>query len=191
MKCPDCQAPVREAVPTCPACGFSLDQIEGMGRMPSLKGVLTDAGRLLSRRHAGKIRTEIRRFVRRFPQLRFHTLITRVPSDVALQKFAFWVFNQGTLCSTLDKGGLNFQLLLVIDSDSGRSNLSIGYGLEPFVSEAHLQRILQAGEEALGLEAYGEATLAILEEATEVLHEIGDAIPKTYGMRAKVQSTEF
>ena len=159
--------------------------------MPSLKGVITDAGRLLSRRQDGKILNEVRRFVRRFPQLRSHTLITRVPEDVPFEKFAFWVFNQGTLCSILDKGSLNFQLLLVVDSDSGRDNLSIGYGLELFVSVAHLQRVLAAGAKALGLEAYDEATLAILEKSTEVLHERGDAIPRSYGMRAKAQSTEF
>ncbi len=159
--------------------------------MPSIKGVVTDASRSLSRRHSSKIRTEIRRFIRQFPQLRFHVLLTPLDPEVSLGKFAFWVFNHGTLCSTLEKGGLNFQLLLVIDSDSGRANLSIGYGLEPFVSEAHLQSILQAGEEALRLEAYGDATLAILAQAAEVLHQIGDAIPRTYGMRPRAQSNEF
>ena len=186
MKCPHCQAALTEEVTACPKCWFNYDSLEEtFGRMPTLKGALSDLPHLLPSRQASKVRKELSRFERQFPQLDFTALITTAPSAEPLAKYAFWVFNGGGLCSHLHKGGLNFHILLVLDIEHQRANLSLGYGLEPFVSEDDLHSILSAGESLIVEENYGDAILAILAKASEVLQERSSAIPQIYGLRRK------
>ncbi len=81
--------------------------------------------------------------------------------------------------------------LLLIDVDRRRANLSIGYGLEPFVSESMLDQILEAGRAALSVGAFGQAALAVLEVTTSVLHRKSEEIPETYGLRRKTRTSEW
>ncbi len=155
--------------------------------MPTLKGELSDMVGILSPRQAGKIRTEIKRFAREFPQLQFHAFLTSVSSDHPISTYAFWLFNGSGMCSHLQKGGLNFHTLLVIDVEHGRSNLSVGYGIEPFVADDDLRRALEAGQEALQAKDYGQAVVAIIEMIREVYHEKSARIPQTFGMRPKTR----
>ena len=186
MNCPHCQAALTEEVSACPKCQFSYENLgEVFGGMPKLKGALSDLPRVLSMREASKVRGKIRQFARQFPQLDFNVLLTTVSSEEPLAKYAFWVFNGAELCSHLDKGGLNFHLLLVIDARHDRANLYVGYGLEPFVSEEDLGSVLGVASRQLGEKAYGEAILEVLAKATEVLHERAEAIPEVYGLRRK------
>jgi uncharacterized membrane protein YgcG len=191
MNCPHCQAVLTEEVRSCPECQFNYERLGGVfGQMPTLKGVLSDIPRVLSMREAAKVRGAIKQFARQFPQLDFNVLLTAVPSAEPLAKYAFWVFNGAGLCSRLHKGGLNFHLLLVIDTEHDRANLSVGYGLEPFVSEEDLVSVLAVASEQLGEKAFGEAILGILAKATEILHTRAEAVPQVYGLRRKRRSTE-
>lgn len=158
--------------------------------MPSVKGELSDMVEALSMREAGKVRGAIKQFVRQFPQLKFHVFLTSVASEFPIAKFAFWLFNGGCICSDLHKGGLNFHNLLLIDVEHRRSNLSIGYGLEPFLQDEDLTTILSAGQTLISKGTYGEAILAILDKATSILHERSDQIPKTFGLRPKTRHEE-
>lgn len=155
-----------------------------------VKGVLTDPERILSHRQGARIRRAISRFVRQFPQLQFHAVLIPVASEISLAKYSFWVFNGATFCSDLHKGGLNFHNLLLIDVEHRRANLSVGYGLEPFVEESDLASILGKAEALLRAEAYGEAVLAILEAATATWHAKSSLIPQTFGLRLKDRSRE-
>ena len=186
MNCPHCQAALTEEVSACPKCQFDYGQLGGVfGSMPTLKGALSDMPRVLSIREASKVRGKIKQFARQFPQLDFNVLLTTVPSEEPLAKYAFWVFNGAGMCSHLHKGGLNFHLLLVIDIKHDRANLSVGYGLEPFVSEEDLGSVLGVASGLLREKAYGEAILEILAKSTDVLHERAEAIPRVYGLRRK------
>ncbi len=186
MKCPECQASLHETVEKCPQCGFSLYQLSAeFGRLPTIKGVVTDLPHKLGYRDAAKARSAIRRFVRQFPDIRFHVILTGLHEEDSIAKYAFWIFNQSGICSTLHKGGLNFNILLVLDTAYQRANLSIGYGLEPFVSAAHLDAALSKSKDALKAEDYATTITTTLAELTNTLHEVGDKIPKTYGLRRK------
>ena len=191
MKCPACQAVLTEEVAACPECGFNYESLEEtFGRYPTLKGSLSDMVRALPSRQAAKVRSHIRGFVRQFPQLAFNVLLASVPSSEPIAKYAFWIFNGAGICSHLHKGGLNFHTLLVIDVEHQRANLSVGYGLEPFISDDDLRRALTVAEAPLREKDYATAILAVLEKAREIFHERCEAIPQTYGLRRKPQSHE-
>ena len=192
MNCPHCQAALTEDVAACPKCQFNYTDLGGVfGEMPTLKGALSDMPRVLSMREASKVRALLRRFDRQFPQLSFNLLLTTVPSTEPLAKYAFWIFNGPELCSHLHKGGLNFHLLLVIDIEYDRANLSVGYGLEPFLSDEDLHSMLGVASTNIEKKAYGDAIPEIMAKAAEVLHERAEAIPQVYGLRRKRRSNEL
>jgi uncharacterized membrane protein YgcG len=153
--------------------------------MPVFKAMVTDPERILSHRQAGKLRREIKHFVRLFPQLRFHVALMPVAREIPLAAYAFWSFNGANLCSSLYKGGLNFHLLLLMDSEHERVNLSVGYGLEPFLPEGMLREMVAPGAPLLAEGAYGEAALAIIEESSRRLYAQSEAIPAIFGLRRK------
>lgn len=191
MKCPNCQAALTETAPACPVCGFSYSSLgESLGRMPIIKGMLTDTERVLTGRQARRIRRRLRQMGKEFSQMRFHVVLMPVDAGISMAKFAFWIFNGASICSSLHKGGLNFHNLLLIDVDHQRANLSIGYGLEPFISEAGLAEILSAGEDMVLRRAYGEAVLAILDQAATTWHGQSAQIPRVFGLRRKGRPEE-
>ena len=191
MKCPHCQADLTEEVTACPRCQFHYDRLgDTFGRMPTLSAALSDMPHLLTRGESAKIRRAIKQFARRFPQLEFHVLITAVSSSEPLAKYAFWIFNGSGICSHLHKGGLNFHNLLVIDTENRRANLSVGYGLEPFISEDDLARALHAGASFLKDALYADAVMAVMAAATEIYQTRCEAIPQVYGLRRKARQDD-
>lgn len=189
MRCPKCHEPIHENAAACPSCGFSLDALgSGFGKVPRLPERLNDSSRILRPHERRSLTCKINHFSRQFPQIRFAVALRNLDEDIDLAEYAFWVFNRSELCSDLEKGGLNFYMLLLIDFKHNRANLSIGYGLDPFISNQALTQMVGAGEEALAQGHYAAAISAILDESARVLHEISEAIPATYGINPKDRS---
>lgn len=183
VKCLYCQASLTEGSPICPHCGFALDKVEPhFGSLPAITPGISDPDRCLNWRERHRLGKAIRRFERRFPQLRFHLAVVDVAPEIPMAPYNFWLFNNSPLCSAIEKGGLNFHLLLLIDPSGCRANLMIGYGLEPFVSGADLDEIVGTSRELLNGGDFGEAALAVLASAMDRLTQISDAIPETYGL---------
>lgn len=183
MKCPECQGPLQERAQQCPGCGFSLGAIgKKFGELPLLDAKVTDLTDSLPRKPLSRLRQECQSFRRLFPQLRYSVIFDQPPAGRPFAAHCFWLFNSAGLCSELEKGGLNYHLLLVVDVGQRRAHLSVGYGLEPFVSEGHLRDMIEAGRLELLADRPVEAALAILARSEKVLHQIAEGIPRAFGL---------
>lgn len=183
VRCPACRAPAFETDPACRQCGFSLEAADRIfGIPPALQRPIADTTGTLgafARRRAAHVITEIER---RFPQLSIAVVLTQVPSQAPMLPYAFWLFNRGSLSSAVSKGGDNRLVLLLIDTSSDRAITMVGYGLEPFMQEPHLQSCLQAAEHPLRRRRFAPAIESFARELDRQLVDLCRLLPKQFGL---------
>lgn len=184
MLCPACRQLIQEQVQSCPHCGFELS-VAGrhFGAAPHLKGDITDLAGVLSDGDKKMILEAVKKNMASLPQVRFAAVITRVPPQMPMRAYTFWLFNQPGLNSPMDKGSACRLVLLVVDADERRIACMVGYGLEPFVGEDALGRIMNAALPALQEQDYACAISDAFDQAGTELAAISRTIPAAFGLR--------
>ncbi len=124
---------------------------------------------------------------RRFPQLSIAVVLMEVPQQAPLLPYAFWIFNRGSLSSAVAKGGENRLVMLLIDTSSDRAITMVGYGLEPFLQEMHLQSCLQAAEQPMRRGRFAQAIESFARELDRQLVELCRLVPKQFGLVPEAQ----
>lgn len=183
MFCPYCQAPAFESTPECPRCGFSLERVSAFfGVMPRLNAGITDMAGLFRPRDARRLQDAIARLHDRFPQVTFSIVTTTLDPVQPLTAYAFWIFNRGGLCVDLARGGKSRDLLLTLDAANARASLMIGYGLEPFISQATLQDLVNQGARHFARDHWVDGIVAVIDATTQALATAFASLEKTYGL---------
>jgi uncharacterized membrane protein YgcG len=152
------------------------------GIAPSLQRPISDlSGRLgtFAQKRAAHVITEVER---RFPQISIAAVLMEVPPQAPLVPYAFWLFNRGSLSSAVAKGGENRLVMLLIDTNSDRAITMVGYGLEPFLQERHLQSCLQAAHQPLQRKRFAQAIESFARELDRQLVELCRLVPKQFGL---------
>lgn len=152
------------------------------GIAPALQRPIADVTRVLgafSQRRAAHVIGEVER---RFPQLSIAVVLLEVPQQVPLVPYAFWLFNRGSLSSAVEKGGGNHLVMLLIDTSTDRAIAMVGYGLEPFMQETHLQSCLQAAEQPLRRRRFAQAIESFARELDRQLVELCRLVPRQFGL---------
>lgn len=172
----------------CRQCGFSLEVADRtFGIAPALQRPIADVSGVLggfAQRRAAHVIAEVER---RFPQLSVAVVLMEVPQQAPLLPYAFWIFNRGSLSSAVEKGGENRLVMMLIDTNSDRAVAMVGYGLEPFTQELHLQSCLQAAEQPLRRRRYGPAIESFARELDRKLVELCRLVPRQFGLVPEAQ----
>ncbi len=183
VRCPACRAPAIETDAACGQCGFSLEVADRTFGIPlALSGPIADTSGSLgvfALRRAAKVIDDVER---RFPQLNIAVVLMEVPQQAPLVPYAFWIFNRSSLSSAVEKGGENRLVMMLIDTSSGRAIAMVGYGLEPFIQEVHLQSCLQAAQQPLQRGRYAQAIESFARELDRQLLELCRLVPKQFGL---------
>jgi hypothetical protein len=161
MRCPYCRTRLTELVVECPACRLTLDRATALlGPIPRLGLGVADLAGVLPNGDAAKIAKAVSRLMWTFPQISLHVLLHVFPEDHPFDLHVFWLFNCGGFSNESKKAGENRTILLALDPAKGRSALTVGYGLEPFLGDEALDHLLELAEPAW---LAGEWTRGILE----------------------------
>lgn len=183
MRCPACRAPAIEIDAACRQCGFSLEAADrAFGIPPALRRPIDDAANLLGVVARKRVQAVITTLEKSFPQLKVAVVLAAVPEQTPLAAFAFWLFNRGQLSGPLEKGGENRLILLLVDTHSSQCAAMMGYGLEPFMKETHLQTCLLTTAPGLKSRKHGQAIEAFVRELDRQLREVCQSIPKQFGL---------
>ncbi|MEM7145530.1 MAG: TPM domain-containing protein [Verrucomicrobiota bacterium] len=184
MNCPFCENPTFEGIKSCSDCGFSLDLLDRIyGAVPRLTPDLCDNAQIFDPNQIKRLQSALTRFHKNFPQSYFHIVTENLTAMENLRAYAFWLFNRAGLSSDLKRGAGNHDVLLTVDAANKRATLIIGYGLEPFVNQDHLQYALSAGSTSLANEEYFEGCSKIIAQLVDTLINIASDIDQTYGIR--------
>ena len=108
----------------------------------------------------------------KFPQSLFSVFVTDLPAEISIREFAFWLANRARFSSADATGAENFDLLLVIEAKTGNAALTVGYGLEKFISEDDLSVALTAARPALRRGKLERGIRLCVEEMTRLLTDI-------------------
>ena len=185
MKCPSCGAPFAAPVPQCPACQLTLRQLDTkFGTVPRHTRYFTDRSGRLPLREIKKMRGLLEIFKKKFPQSLFSVFVIDHVQDGSIAEYTFWLFNRARFSSIEGVEGDNFDLLLGIDLESGMAALTIGYGLENYVTEGDLQAALAVAEGAFRA---GDYYPGIRECVMFMMNRMRE-IAKTYEQRAPISA---
>ncbi len=188
MRCPVCHTDAAESAPACVSCGFTLAELDhALGLPPSLKADVTDFVQEFLPKETRRLQALSARLARRFPQVRFVVVACRAPANVTLPLYAFWLFNRGGAASAVEKGAANRIIMLVMDAAGKRAACIMGYGLEPFVSQASLEAALGAMEPHFMADEPAAAVEAFFQNMAAILERIAVEASRVYGL----QGTEF
>ena len=183
MKCPSCRTAFATPVPQCPKCQLSLRQLDArFGTVPRHTRYLTDRSGQLSLREIKKLRGLLKIFEKKFPQSLFSVFVTNQVQDGSMSEYTFWLFNRARFSSIESVEGGNFDLLLGIDLEAGAAALTIGYGLESYVTDEDLQAALAGAQSAFRA---GDYFLGIRESVAFMMNRMRE-IAKKQEKRAAV-----
>ena len=150
--------------------------------MPLHARYLTDRASALTMEQISRLRELLRRFEQKFPQSVFSVFVTDLPAGTSVGEFTFWLANRALFGSATATGEENFDLLLVIEADTGNAALTVGYGLENLILEDDLNLVLAAALPALRSGQLERGIRLCVEEMTRQLSDISQATmagPKT------------
>lgn len=155
MTCPSCEAQFSQPVEVCPQCGFSGHEVVQKFPYdpPPLSRVLDPENRMTPEERA-LVHEEMKRWRRRLPQVHFFSCLISLDAAVNLQEFAFWLFN----AANVEEGerAKHFGVLLVIDAQTKRITTTVGYGIEPLLSDEDWRNVVLDCRDKFTRERFGE-----------------------------------
>lgn len=173
MKCPSCLKPLEAPVPRCPECRLSLQRLDTkFGLVPAHSRFLTDRTGQLPLDEMNQLRAALRLFQKKFPQSLFSIFVMELARGTSVTEYAFWLANRAKFSSAEKTGGENFSLLLVIDLAGKAAALTVGYGLEPYVSEQDLKSILDDFANGMRDGGLADGLRACIDSMTRRLREL-------------------
>jgi uncharacterized membrane protein YgcG len=173
MKCPGCASILETPAEVCPTCKFTLRRLDPkFGTVPLHTRYLTDRSSSLTLDEVERLRDLLERFETKFPQSVFSVFVTDLPAGTNIREFTFWLANRARFASVDAIAAQNFDVLLVIDAETHNAALTVGYGLEKFISEDDLNAALTGALPALRDGELERGIRLCIEEMTKQLTDI-------------------
>ncbi len=189
MKCPSCAQTIDAPLPRCPHCKLSLHKLDArFGLVPAHSRLLSDRSATLSVPQMKQLRERLRLFQRKFPQSIFSVFVTELPPATPVNEFAFWMANRAHFTSVEKTRGENRDLLLVIDVANNAAALTAGYGLEQFVTEELMQKVLADFVSAYHANGLAAAIDATIDSIVDELRELAGRIRKNAGAKEETDA---
>ncbi len=156
---------MRLAAESCPACGYTAET--ALRNFPfeaeHLERFVDPQGRInaKTRREANRALNELRR---EFPQVRPYIFVARLPPNIDVREFGFWLFNRSAPANKKEKAERPWGLLFVFDRTSRSASLTAGYAIEPFLGHDELKSALTAARDPFVSGHYGKGIAAMVRE---------------------------
>lgn len=182
MRCPYCQTLLQASAGECPACRLSYPRTcTLLGAVPRLTPLLADTTHTLQSAEHARIKRRITGIQRRFPQLVPQVVMHVFPAQHPFPMHVFWLFNAADLAGSSHRGRANHSLMLAIDPDRGEAAIIPGYGLEGFLTEDLLGRLLELAAPAWAEKRWTDGIIRVLDGLDVMLETIAVADPSEAG----------
>ncbi|MEM7145404.1 MAG: TPM domain-containing protein [Verrucomicrobiota bacterium] len=170
MKCPRCVQELALSADSCEGCGFSIGDLdEEFGREAVVLERVEDDAHILRLRERQQLDAELDRFEQLFPQLFAAVFIGSFPPMTNIRQFGFWLLNRAAV-SEVDVTRPNDRgMLFVLDLNGKQLGVSLGYQLEPFLSEREMAKCFRSAKPDFVEGDYAEAMVKMLGKITRRL----------------------
>lgn len=154
-----------------------------LGPVPVVFGGISDGSQIFNRTDTKKIKKLVDRYQRTFPQSRLHVVSRIFDQKVELPVIIFWVFNRAGLSQESAKQGNNRDIVILIEPNRRQAAMMVGYGLEPFLPQQALDRIIEQAQPYFSSEDYCEGLTIAVERLTELLKSVSQDLPAAVGLQ--------
>lgn len=163
VACPGCYVALRDPAPSCPKCGYDAwSCVERYPWIPPPLERIMDVDDRLPVKERALIEKTADLIEQAFPQVRLHICLGRLHPDTDPREFGFWLFNASVPPDEEAASHRPWSILLVIDRASRRASLTLGYGLDPFISDRRLTACLESAAPDFAKGRYGRGTATCL-----------------------------
>ena len=163
VACPGCHLALKDPAPNCPQCGYNgWSCVEKFPWIPPPLERFMDVDGRLSPDDLAMMNKVIEPIESNLPQVRIHVCLARLHAETDPREFGFWLFNASVPPDAEATSHRPWGILLVIDRASRRASLTIGYGLDPFLSDRKLTACLEAAQHDYARGRYGHGTATCL-----------------------------
>lgn len=179
--CPSCGHEVAEDHRACGGCGYGFEFATQLlpYEAPPLRKFIDYDGHL-TRDDIKRGQRALEKLRAQFPQVTLCTCLAKVPSEVSLAEFGFWLFNQSVPDSPRLTERRLHSILLCIDPDRCEASLTVGYGLDPFIADESLAECLARIQKPLEARDYGKALSKLCLALRPILNEGYEIARRTY-----------
>ncbi|WP_265593874.1 TPM domain-containing protein [Haloferula sp. BvORR071] len=189
MRCPYCRNPLAETAVECLHCHLTLDRATAiLGAVPRLGQGIFDSCRVLSKKEVQKIVKSGSKLTWQFPQTQLHVLLHEFPREHPFALHVFWVFNCGGFSTESHRGPDNHAILLALDPVQGKSALTVGYGLEPFLSDEAMDHLLELSEPAWKNGEWSRGILDVIAGLERLLESAALEVAAGFGLSAEANN---
>lgn len=176
MNCPHCSASLSVSADECIHCGFHISTVRAiLGAEWVRLERLTDPGSCLSLHEKRHLEVVLDDFERSFPQSFLAVYIGSLPPLLNARTLGFWLLNHGAFETGEVAKRNDFGAVLVLDLGNEGAGLTLGYALEPLISEEAACRMLEAMQGPFQRRHYGEAVERVVWRMKQCLMQAGQA----------------
>lgn len=184
IACPYCHTALAETAPTCPRCNLDLQRTRSLlGPVPLLSSSgLTDLTQSLTPADEKTIHRAAAAFRKRFPQCQPLIVIKEFAPQIPLGVHLFWLFNTAGLSADELKHGRNRDILIGLDPNQQHAGLIVGYGLEPFLPQTALERVLECATPHLKSGQLATGLTTLIDQLSSLMEGICQELPSVLGL---------
>ena len=183
MKCPKCLRPVDDEAESCYSCGCSEGEAAAKygANQVFLKRV-HDAAACLRKQERDELGELLDQLEVNFPQLLFCAYLGVLPDDVSVSELGFWLLNHGQVRGAEYARPNENAILVIIDIETKRVGVSMGYCAERLVSEDEVYRSLVKARPSLLNAEYGMALGTVFTVLAKVLRRKARKLQKSISL---------
>ena len=168
--CPSCHARLNSLQHVCGVCGFRAEAAcrRYPYEAPPMERFMDPESRLSARRRYD-LEEVIDGFEARFPQVKFHVCIIRLPENSECREFGYWLFNSSPARTEDERMQRYHGILLLVDRFRRVASLTVGYGLDPFLGDDVLRAVMGEAHKSFTQGCYAEGIETVARELEEEL----------------------
>lgn len=163
VTCPGCHRALPGPVEQCPHCGYNawtcVDHFRydppPLDRYIDIENKLRNDDRVKLDRAIESLETEL-------PQVRVHICLVKLLPGTDVRECGFWMLNASVPREQEEADHRPWGILLLLDLQSGSASATVGYGLDPFLSDEVLRDALNGGAKDFAGGAFGSGLLRVV-----------------------------
>jgi uncharacterized membrane protein YgcG len=147
MTCPGCHRILPAPVDRCPHCAYDAwTCVDHFPYSPPPLDRYIDVENRLSNDERARIDRAIETLENNLPQIRVHVCIVKLLPGTDARECGFWMLNASIPRDEEEALHRPWSVLLLIDTHASAASATVGYGLDPFVSDSQLRAALTVAQ---------------------------------------------
>jgi len=170
ISCPGCHALLRGPVDQCPHCKYNAwTCVDRFPYSPPPLDRYIDVENRLSNEDRARIDRAIDGLEGDLPQVRLYVCIVKLLPGTDARECGFWMLNASVPRDEEETGHRAWSVLLLVDMQASAASATVGYGLDPHVTDNELRAALTGGQQDFGNANFSAGVLKFVQHMHQLL----------------------